>query len=143
MVVCIKHWPPNYPTYNKEGHQIPVDPPSVFSVPNTFSRQVQTVTPRNITERQIDSESRSQAMEKRKEQATEQADKISSWDSLKHFCNKSGVTVIDKSESIILTEIGEIPPRMLYSLEIFKDFTVSCFWPFLGKKCEYFQIKKD
>ena len=28
---------------------------------------------------------------------------------------------------IILTEVAEIPPRMLISLEIFKDYTIFCF----------------
>ena len=28
---------------------------------------------------------------------------------------------------IIVTEVAEIPPRMLFPLEIFKDYTISCF----------------
>ena len=28
---------------------------------------------------------------------------------------------------IILTEVAEISPRMLFPLEIFKDYTISCF----------------
>ena len=28
---------------------------------------------------------------------------------------------------IILTEVAEIPPQMLFALEIFKDYTMSCF----------------
>ena len=28
---------------------------------------------------------------------------------------------------IILTEVAEIPPQMLFALEIFKDYTISCF----------------
>ena len=31
--VCIKHWPPNYETRPKKGHLVPVNPPSVFSLP--------------------------------------------------------------------------------------------------------------
>ena len=47
--------------------------------------------------------------------------------SLIEFCHKLNVTVVSKNDSIILTEVAEIPPRMLFSLEIFEDYTISCF----------------
>ena len=37
------------------------------------------------------------------------------------------VTVVSKNGSIILTEVAEIPPQMLFPLEIFKNYTISCF----------------
>ena len=48
MVVCVKHWPPNYETYKKKGHHVPVNPPSVFSVPSSFARQTICSPPRKI-----------------------------------------------------------------------------------------------
>ena len=57
MVICALHWPPNYPTYRKKGHDIPANPPSIFSFPKSFSRQSQSL-PRNIKKRRIDGESR-------------------------------------------------------------------------------------
>ena len=43
------------------------------------------------------------------------------------FCHKLNVTVVSKNDSIIVTEVAETPLRMLFSLEIFKDDTLSCF----------------
>ena len=34
--VCKKHWPNNYPTYRRFGHERPLNPPSVF---NSISNQ--------------------------------------------------------------------------------------------------------
>ena len=58
MVVCVKHCSPNYKTKPKKGHQVPVHPPSVFSLPKSCARQTATTTSRDIEVRKVDSESR-------------------------------------------------------------------------------------
>ena len=82
---------------------------------SSFARQSRSA-PRKVKDRKIDSESR-----------LEQFDNISPLASLIEFCHKLNVTVVSKNDSIILTELAEIPPRMLFSLEIFEDYTISCF----------------
>ena len=73
--------------------------------------------------RKINSQSRSLVTQKR----LDQVDSIISEKLLIEFCHKLNVTVVSKNDSIILTEVAEIPPRMLFALEIFKDYTISCF----------------
>ena len=51
--VCIKHWPPNYETRPKKGHLVPVNPPSVFSLPTSFLRQTTTPVPRKVQSRNV------------------------------------------------------------------------------------------
>ena len=80
---CIKHWPSNYRTYSKKGHQIPVDPLSIFSVHSSFAPQARSV-PRKVKDTKNDSESRSSVTQKR----LEQVDTISSWESLIEFSYK-------------------------------------------------------
>ena len=79
--------------------------------------------PRKVKDRKIDGESRSLITQKR----LEQVDIISPWESLTEFCHKPNVTVVSKNDSIILTRVAEIPPRIFFSLEIFEDYTTSCF----------------
>ena len=76
-----------------------------------------------MEDRKINSQSRSLVTQKR----LEQIDTIISEKSPIEFCHKLNVTVVSKNDSIILTEVAEIPPRMLFALEIFKDYTISCF----------------
>ena len=98
-------------TFSKKGHQILVDPPSIFSVPVSFAFQTRSA-PRIVKDLKIDSESRSLVTQKK----LQQVDTISSWESLIEF-----VTVVSKNDSIILTVVAQIPPRMLFSLEVFKN----------------------
>ena len=44
MAVCVKHWPPDYDTYKKNRRYVPVDPPSLFSVPSSYLRQTGLTT---------------------------------------------------------------------------------------------------
>ena len=76
-----------------------------------------------MDDRKINSQSRSLVTQKR----LEQVDTIISEKSPIEFCHKLNVTVVSKNDSIILTEVAEIPPRMLFSLEVFEDYTISCF----------------
>ena len=98
-------------TFSKKGDQILVDPPSIFSVPVSFASQTRSA-PQKVKDLKIDSESRSLVTQKR----LQQVDTISSWESLIEF-----VTVVSKNDSIILTVVAQIPPRMLFSLEVFKN----------------------
>ena len=43
------------------------------------------------------------------------------------FCHKLNVAVVSKNALIILTEVAELPLRMLFSPEMFKHYTISCF----------------
>ena len=56
----------------------------------------------------------------------DQDDTISSWELLIQLCHELDITIMSKKDSIILTERAEIPPRMLLSLKILKDYTISC-----------------
>ena len=98
-------------TLSKKGHQILVDAPSIFSVPVSFASQTRSA-PQKVKDLKIDSESRSLVTQKR----LQQVDTISSWESRIEF-----VTVVSKNDSITLTVVAQIPPRMLFSLEVFKN----------------------
>ena len=98
-------------TLSKKGHQILVDAPSIFSVPVSFASQTRSA-PQKVKDLKIDSESRSLVTQKR----LLQVDTISSWELLIEL-----ITVVSKNDSIILTVVAQIPPRMLFSLEVFKN----------------------
>ena len=121
-VVCVKHWPLNYQTCMKKGHVRPVFPPSVFSLPKSFSRQTSTI-PRNVEARNVDAASRANISEAK----NKSADGIELWEELENFCEQLPVDVIKKSDRIILSEVSGDPPRFSFSLTIFKDFTISCY----------------
>ena len=53
MVPRIKHWPSNYRTCSKKGHQILTEPSSIFSVPSSFAPQTRS-EPRKVNGRKID-----------------------------------------------------------------------------------------
>ena len=93
-----------------------------FSAPSRFYTQTRSA-PRKVKYCKFDSESRSLATQKR----LEQVDIISSWKSLIEFYHKLNVKVVSKNDSIINIEVAEIPPWMLFSLETFKDYTISSF----------------
>ena len=98
-------------TLSQKGHQILVDVPSIFSVPVSFASQTRSA-PQKVKDLKIDSESRSLVTQKR----LLQVDTISSWELLIEL-----ITVVSKNDSIILTVVAQIPPRMLFSLEVFKN----------------------
>ena len=124
MVVCVKHWPPNYKTISKKGHQVPAEAPSVFSVPKSCTRQTVPTKSRNVETRNIDSDSRQNSAKN----LELQKDCIVSWEKLEIFCNTlPDVTVIRNVESLILAEVVGIPPKMAFSLQIFRDYTISCY----------------
>ena len=123
MVVCVKHWPPNYKTKPKKGHHVPVHLPSVFSLPKYCASQTASTTSRDIEVRKVDSESRSSSAK----QLELKRDFIVSWEKLEIFCKTLDVTVINSEESLILTEVVGIPPKMTLSLQSFKDYSISCY----------------
>ena len=57
MGVCEKHWPPNLPTIRVKGHDLPLNPPSIWSVPDSFCKQHKSHD-RAVMDRGIDAESR-------------------------------------------------------------------------------------
>ena len=64
-----------------------------------------------MDDRKINSQSRSLVTQKR----LEQVDTKISGKSLIEFFHKLNVTAVSKNDSIILTEVAEIPPPMLFS----------------------------
>ena len=67
IFVYVKHWPPNYKTYRKNGHVSSVNPPCVFSLPTSFQCQT-TSTSRNVESRNVDAETRGVANKLRNKQ---------------------------------------------------------------------------
>ena len=113
--MCVKHWPPNYKTKPKKGHQVPVHPPSVFSLPKSCARQTAPTTSQDIAVRKVDSESRASSAK----QLELKRDFIVSWEKLEIFCKTLDVTVINNEESLILTEVVGIPPKMTNFYRLF------------------------
>ena len=61
MVVCVWHCPVNHETYKTKGHQVPVDPPSLFSTPRSFVLHGLNASPRNPEGKYTDCEPRLKA----------------------------------------------------------------------------------
>ena len=40
MGVCENHWPPNFPTIIVKGHDLPLNPPSIWSVPDAYASRI-------------------------------------------------------------------------------------------------------
>ena len=120
MVVCIL--PPNYKTYSKKGHQVPFDPPSVFTVTHPFARQSLNAiaVPRIVKAKNVDADNQERLRRL-------QSDMITSWETLEMFCKGLIVSIVNNDDSMILTVIYGIPPRMTFSLQIFKDYSTSCY----------------
>ena len=123
--VCIKHWSPNYETRAKKGHLVPVNPPSMFSLPTSFLRQTTTPVSRNVQSRNVDAAPRRKLYETRNEKPD--PDLITSWDSLAAFCDQLGMDLIKKEDRMILTEVHGDPPKFTFSLTLFRDLTISSY----------------
>ena len=108
-----------------ETKYVPVNPPSIFSVPSSFLRQNRGAKPRNVEDRNVDAESRRKSDEP-KIQKTD-PDIIENWSSLEEYCANLDVDIAKKDDRIILSDISGDPPRLCFSLTIFKDFTISCY----------------
>ena len=73
--ICEKHWPENYETVSIKGHLVPLHPPSVFSVPDSYRRQSINQPP-NVEKRNVDLESRDQQEEERQSAARKELDSM-------------------------------------------------------------------
>ena len=62
-----------------------------------------------------------------REQQQIQNDTIASWEFSEIFGSKLDVQVIDKENSWILTDVYAVSPRMEFSFQIFKTYSISCF----------------
>ena len=111
MAVCVKHWSPDYDTYKKKRRYVPVDPPSIFSVPSSYLRQTGLISPRNIESRKVDAESR----RKSEELKLQETDIIQSWQILKEFCARLDVDMVTKDDRVILSDISGDPPKLAFS----------------------------
>ena len=58
MGVCTRHWPANYKTKRRKGHDIPVDPPSIFDSPASIYPQITPSMARKKSENSIQSQER-------------------------------------------------------------------------------------
>ena len=61
ILVCVQHCHVNYKNYKKKGHQVPVDPLSIFLTQKSFVLQGLDVPPRNPERKYIDYEPRLKA----------------------------------------------------------------------------------
>ena len=125
MGVCEKHWPPNFPTVRVKGHDLPRDPPSIWSVPDSFCRQLKSPV-RDIKKRGIDSESRRNVVDAAGEIEIE-PDRIKNWDSLVTFCQGIGLPLTVMEESIVLFRCNGLPPKIDFSVTINRDYSLSCY----------------
>ena len=112
--ICIRHWPENFETINRTGHQVPAKPPSVWPVPNSCCRQT-VPKARNPSQRGVDSESRKINAAKRRLSAQEKADTISDFTALekhcrsKTICSLQNVMIIFSSWSYQMKSLRPIP----------------------------------
>ena len=105
MVVRVKHWPPDDEAYRKKGYVVPVNLPSIFSVPLTLLRKNRNAAPRNVEARNVDAESRPKCDEAKMQTADPD--------------------IID--DRLILTDIIGVPPKLTFSFTIFEDFKICCY----------------
>ena len=125
MGVCEKHWPLNFPTIRVKGHDLPLNPPSIWSVPDSFCRQHKS-RDRLVKNRGIDAESRGSIADTSGEVKID-PNRIQSWEPLVDFCQQLGLPLTVKEESIALYNCNnEVPPRIEFSITINRDFSLSC-----------------
>ena len=126
--ICIRHWPKNFETINRTGHQVPAKPPSVWPVPNSCCRQT-VPKARNPSQRGVDSESRKINAAKRRLSAQEKADTISDFTALEKHCRSiDNMLFTKRDDHILLVELSnEIPPTHTFSIVIHENFSVDCF----------------
>ena len=124
IVVFVKHWLSDYQTYGKKVPQIPFDALSIFSLHSKFACQTKTPL-QKVGNRNSDSgELKLLLTHERKEQL----DKISLWESLVEFCHGLDVTLVNKNDSIIFTEITKILPRMFFYWNLLKTMYHTLFY---------------
>ena len=126
--ICEKHWPENYETVKRKGRDVPLHPPSVFSLPLSFCRQ-SIDQPCNVKKRRIDSEARRQQQEELENATRKEKDTIETFSNLETFCGHlPGLSVLKQDNNIQLHEMSdEIPPVHVYSVIIYENFKVECY----------------
>ena len=93
-------------------------------MPASFQRQT-TSLPRNVESRNVDADSQRAADELRN--AEPDPDLIVRWEDLEDYCNQLDVDIVKRQDRILLTEISGDPPKLTFSLTIFKDFSILCY----------------
>ena len=83
MGICEKHWSSTFPTVRVKGHDLPLIPPSVWSVPDSFCRQSPD---RDVKKRCIDAEPRRSFKDATPDEIEVDPGRIESWKSLVNFC---------------------------------------------------------
>ena len=128
MVVCIKHWPANFRTVRKKGHDLPADPPSIFeNTPLSYRRQsLINFHERNIEQRSVSMEARQCASNDGPPEVDFDSDTISNWITLTEFCATKDLVLDNTDEGITLLKLEKNPPKLIYSIHITKEFGVSC-----------------
>ena len=126
MGICEKHWPPNFPTVRVKGHDLPLNPPSVWSVPDSFYRQLKSPD-RDVKKRCIDVESRRSFSDATPDEIEVDPDRIESWKSLVNFCQGLEFSLTINEDSIVLFCCNGMPPKIDFSITINRDFSLSCY----------------
>ena len=132
MGVCCRHWPPDARTKSVKGHKIPIDPPELFDVPQTFVKQVQS-RDRDVDSRRISFEIRSSQPDELEEFIKK--DSFNSFedllDGLKYrdeFIKYSFQTVLDDGNLyLIKLDVIQNSPEVQFYLRITKNFNVGAF----------------
>ena len=130
MGVCELHWPKNYSTKKSRRWKVPTNPPSVFDVPASCSRQTAPTKLREVLERVVSADSRAIAAEQRQLESAQELDQIRSWDNLISHCQSLGLFNHENQTGITIFSLHEPqnqPPSISFSINIAFDFKVICF----------------
>lgn len=126
--ICQKHWPENFESIKRKGRDVPLNPPTIFSLPPSFCRQT-VKRPRNVRTRSIDSDTRRMKQEKREEDLNKERDLIKTIENLEIFCRTlSKLSVMKRDGNIQIHDMSEdIPPVLVFSVIIYENFKIECY----------------
>ena len=123
--ICEKHWPVGFPKVRKKGADRPLDPPSLFeNVPHSYLRQTIASPDRQVKKRKVLNDVRTPMPAV---STPVNADIIVSWDRLITYCQSLDLTLTVNNDYIMLLKINGVPPRVVFSVVIYRDFNVTCF----------------
>lgn len=118
--VCEKHWPKDFTTIRKKGAIRPRDPPSVFTVPNSYLCQTFGTSDRGVKRRKVLSEARTLVKPS--------SHRIANWDDLVEHCRSVDLNLTINDDHLLLIKMSkELPPTIIYSIVVYHDFNVECF----------------
>ena len=104
-----------------KGHDLPLNPPSIWIVPDSFCRQHKS-RDKLVKNRGIDAESRGSIVDTSGEVDVD-PDRIQSWEPLVDFCQQLGFPLTVEEEYNAFSCNNEIE----FSITINRDFSLSCY----------------